>query len=84
MEAAAVADGAEPAPHGTVQCTYISIPQVAATHAVVLSKPSWIWGAEMGANEHGVVIGNEALFTRVQCEGKALLGMDLVRLALER
>ena len=27
------------------------------THAVILSKPAWAWGAEMGANEHGVCVG---------------------------
>src|SRR5690554_5764649 len=68
-----------------VQCTYLDIPQVERTYAVLLAKPFWIWGAEMGANEHGVVIGNEAVFTRVPYEkGRALIGMDLLRLALER
>lgn len=68
-------------------CTWSTIAQVAHTHAVVLSQPWWMWGAEMGANEHGVVIGNEAVFTRGAPRprtGTELLGMDLLRLALER
>jgi len=68
----------------TLMCTYIAIPQVAHTHGVILSKPRWMWGAEMGANEHGVVIGNEAVWTTQPCAGTGLLGMDLLRLGLER
>jgi hypothetical protein len=67
-----------------VECTWIDVPQVAHTHAAVISRPWWMWGAEVGANEHGVVIGNEAVFTRGNVGDKALLGMDLVRLGLER
>ncbi|MBP1701498.1 MAG: peptidase family protein [Chloroflexi bacterium] len=73
-------------PQGSeVKCTYRSIPQVRHTYAVLLAKPFWMWGAEMGANEHGVVIGNEAVFTKVPQEKEpALTGMDMLRLALER
>jgi len=68
-----------------VKCTYIEIPQVEETYQVLLAKPFWIWGAEMGANEFAVTIGNEALFTR-DPYGKepGLIGMDFLRLALER
>ncbi len=70
---------------GDLKLTYISIPDVAATHACLISRPYWMWGAEMGANEHGVVIGNEALHARVPAQRRrALTGMDLVRLGLER
>ncbi len=68
----------------TVRCTYIEIPQVEETYAVLLSQPSWMFGAEMGANELGLTIGNEAVWTREPCEFPILLGMDLIRLALER
>ncbi|XP_043545448.1 secernin-1-like isoform X1 [Chiloscyllium plagiosum] len=68
-----------------LQCTYIAIDQVERTLAVILSKPAWMWGAEMGANDHGVCIGNGAVVTReTATETEGLLGMDLVRLGLER
>ena len=47
-----------------VNCQYISIPQVPKTHSVILSRPAWLWGCEMGANEWGLCGGNEAVWTR--------------------
>ena len=72
-------------PDELVDCTYISIPQVEETLAVLISRPSWMWGAEIGSNSKGVVIGNEAVWTKMpfQKEG-GLTGMDLLRLGLER
>ena len=67
-----------------VKCTYIEIDQVSQTYEVLLLKPSWIWGCEMGSNEFGLNIGNEAVFTKEPYEKDALIGMDMVRLALER
>lgn len=68
-----------------VKLTYVSIPQVAVCNAVMLIKPSWTFGAEMGVNEHGVAIGNEAVFTRNKSNKiPSIIGMDYLRLALER
>ena len=72
------------APGARLACTYIEIPQAPEPHAVLLSQIGWMWGAEMGANDAGVVIGNEAVWTRERLGPPALLGMDLVRLGLER
>jgi secernin len=67
-----------------VQCTHIQIPQVSTTYRCILSKPAWCWGAEIGANEHGVCIGNEAVFSKVSYESRenALTGLDIVRLVV--
>jgi dipeptidase len=72
-------------PDSMVKCTYISIPQVEKTHATLISRPFWMWGAEIGANDKGVVIGNEAVWTKMPIKKEGgLTGMDLLRLALER
>lgn len=68
-----------------LQCTYITIDESPEPiNSIILSKPAWMWGAEMGANDKNVVIGNEAVWTsNNEGEGdarqKRLLGMDLVR-----
>ena len=64
------------------QCTFIDIDQVSHSHAVILSKPSWTWGAEMGANEHGVCVGSSVAHTKMEeklGDEERLLGADLVR-----
>ena len=73
-------------PDGAIlHTTYLDIPQVRKTYAVVGSRPYWIWGFEMGYNEMGLIIGNEAEWSRMDEETEdGLLGMDLLRLGLER
>ena len=66
------------------ELTYIKIPQVPETFALLMIKPVWTWGCEMGVNEHGVCIGNEALFTKGKHSETGLIGMDICRLVLER
>ena len=69
------------------RATHISIEGAAeATIRSVICRPSWCWGAEQGVNEAGVAIGNEAIYTTLDPRSAqaALIGMDLVRLGLER
>lgn len=79
----------------TIQLEYVKIPQVDTTYTTLGSRPYWCWGYEEGINQYGVVIGNEAIFTKTFRQSAAdyqagksvacgLLGMDLIRLGLER
>ena len=70
---------------GRRRMQYIDVPDAPA-HAVLGSQPSWLRGFEHGVNEHGVAVGNERVWTatRPVSEPPALLGMDIVRLVLER
>ena len=68
----------------SVKCQYLEIPQVEETLRFIGSRPYWLWGLEHGMNERGVAIGNEAVFTKEALPEAGLLGMDLVRLGLER
>jgi dipeptidase len=70
---------------GTIRTQYLEIDDVGA-YATLLARPSWLWGAEHGVNEYGVAIGNEKVYTTLDAQSApaALIGMDLVRLGLER
>ena len=85
----------EHSPDASVELEYLEIPQVRQTYATTGSSPYWCWGYEEGINEYGVAIGNEAIFTKTFADSVAasktgrppelgLLGMDLLRLGLER
>jgi len=78
-----------------IQLEYVQLPQVKTTYATLGSSPYWCWGYEEGINEHRVVIGNEAIFTKTAKQlaeayrsnkppACGILGMDFIRLALER
>lgn len=69
------------------RATYIEVEALdGETLACAMSMPDWCWGAEHGINEAGVAIGNETIYTTLDPRGapNALIGMDVVRLGLER
>jgi dipeptidase len=72
-----------------VKCQNIEIPQVPITYEHIGSSPYWLWGYEHGLNEFGVVIGNTGVSGSKEpfeepADKAGLIGMDLVRLGLER
>jgi hypothetical protein len=72
---------------GRLRTTHIEIaPAPCATIGFIGSRPTWAWGVEHGVNEAGVAIGNEAIYTTLDPRPAppGLIGIDLVRLALER
>ncbi|HLK43973.1 MAG TPA: hypothetical protein VKV34_11575 [Thermoleophilia bacterium] len=72
---------------GPLRTTYVSVaPAEGDTIGWLGSRPAWCWGAEHGVNEAGVAAGNATIYTTLDPRGAkpALIGMDLVRLALER
>jgi secernin len=58
------------------------IPVKNSGFACLISRPAWMWGAEMGINARGVAIGNEAAFSRSRVLRNGILGMDILRMAL--
>jgi dipeptidase len=72
------------APGALAGCQFVPVPQVAETLRHVGSRPYWCWGYEHGFNECQVVIGNEALPSPLEFTEPKLIGMELLRLGLER
>lgn len=72
------------APGALARITHRTIPQATATHEVILGRSFWAWGAELGCNEHGVAVGNEAAFSNQAAEQDGACCLDLPRIAVER
>jgi dipeptidase len=58
------------------------LPEPSGSTRVIVSRPAWMWGCEMGVNAHGLAIGNEAVFTRLPVAKTGHTGMDFQRVAL--
>ncbi|NIM18685.1 MAG: secernin-2 [Candidatus Latescibacteria bacterium] len=72
-----------------IKCAYVEVPGVRTTLATLGCRPYWCWGYETGMNEAGVIGGNTAIYTRSfwleeNQELRGLIGMELLRLGLER
>ncbi len=83
---AQVVESFGPRPRGvSVRAQYVDVPDAGAM-PVLGSRPAWLWGFEHGVNERRVAMGNERVWTvdDARVAPRALIGMDLVRLALER
>ena len=54
-----------------VRITHLVIPQAEQTYEVLLTKAFWTYGCEIGVNEFGLAMGEEAVFTTEMAEGDA-------------
>ena len=69
----------------SIRVTHLVIPQAEETYEIFLTKAFWTYGCEIGVNEYGLAMGEEAVFTTEMAEEKdGLIGPDLMRLGLER
>jgi dipeptidase len=69
----------------SVRVTHLVIPQAEETYEIFLTKAFWTYGCEVGVNEYGLAMGEEAVFTTEMAEEKdGIIGPDLMRLGLER
>jgi len=68
-----------------VRLTHLVIPQAQETYELLLTKAFWTYGCEIGVNEYGLAMGEEAVFTTEMAEEKdGIVGPDLMRIGLER
>jgi len=78
-----------------LQLEHVNIAQAQQIYSTLGAGPYWCWGYEEGMNGYCVAVGNEAIHTKTNREeanaykaGRppepGLLGMDIVRLTLER
>jgi secernin len=73
-------------PGEAVRITHLVIPQAPETYEVILTKAFWTYGCEIGINEFGLAMGEEAVYTTEASkeDRDGIIGPDLMRLALER
>src|SRR3990172_1777431 len=68
-----------------VRITHLVIPQAEETYEILLTKAFWTYGCEIGVNEFGLSMGEEAVFTTGMQEARdGIIGPDLMRIGLER
>jgi dipeptidase len=73
-------------PGEAVRITHLLIPQAEQTHEILLTTAFWTYGCEIGVNEFGLAMGEEAVFTTEMAKEKkdGIIGPDLMRIGLER
>ncbi len=78
--------GKKHVPGEAVRISHLVIPQAEKTYEVILTKAFWTYGCEIGINEFGLAMGEEAVFTTEMDDEKStgIIGPDLMRLGLER